>query len=106
MTTDDTIDEDVQKLATECLRQMKKKNCIAPAFLAALIAEARASERERLIAELKTASCDTRECVAFLENETKPENALLKEKAGNYNKKNHIKADLNKPENAKRKVKK
>jgi predicted ATPase len=45
--TDDTIDEDVQKLATECLKQMKEKNCIAPAFLVALIAEARASEQDK-----------------------------------------------------------
>jgi hypothetical protein len=32
-----------------------------------MIAEARADERRKIIAQLRTAKCDTRECIAFIE---------------------------------------
>lgn len=39
----DTIDKDVEKLATQCLRQMKENNGCAPSFMVSLIEQARAS---------------------------------------------------------------
>jgi hypothetical protein len=59
MTTDeDTIDKDVEKLAVECLRQMKKNNQCAPSFMAALIEQARADERAKYNIEINSIPCD------------------------------------------------